>query len=65
MLKLKNDNIQAIISQNKKSMIPSNELDIFLALALSKLTRNDTTIQEIIDAYNTLCQKYQNTKYGL
>lgn len=65
MLKLRDDGIQAVISQNKISAIPSNELDIFLALALSKLTRNEASIQEIIDAYNMLCVKYQNKKYGL
>ena len=65
MLKLRDDGIQAVISQNKISAIPSNEIDIFLALALSKLTRNEASIQEIIDAYNMLCAKYQNKKYGL
>ena len=62
MLKLRDDGIQAVISQNKISAIPSNELDIFLALALSKLTRNEASIQEIIDAYNMLCVKYQKKK---
>lgn len=65
MLKLRDTHIQATISQNKKAIIPSEELDIFLAVALSKHIRNEASFKEMIDAYNTLCEKYQSKQHGL